>query len=326
MVSTFLVLADRCIGGKPMWTVWRERFSLYMRKRNFSGRTVNDYGCQLGFFFRFLSGCAVTDISQVTREVLQQYQNHLYYYEKKGKRLSFDTQNCKLSVVKSFFRFLAAEGYVPYDPASTLVPPRRKKGNLPRGIMSTREVGMILEAPEGDDPLTVRDRAILEVLYGTGIRNTELRCLTIFDADLGNGQLRIRDGKGKKERIVPLGEWAVHYLERYIKEARPALVRDSSQTLLFVSKNGRHITAANLIWMVKKYTTRASLKKCVTPHCFRHSCASHMLRNKADLRHIQEMLGHASVQTTQIYTKVELSQLKEVHARCHPRKKMGFTH
>ena len=183
----------------------------------------------------------------------------------------------------------------------------------------------ILEAPSGDTPLELRDRAILEVLYSTGLRNMELRNLTLFDADLKGGLLRIRDGKRKKERIVPLGECAVRHLRRYLRNGRPHLAQSSSQTLLFVSKNGRQITSANLIWIVKKYLKRTKIGKEITPHSFRHSCATHMLKGKADLRHIQELLGHASVQTTQIYTKVELSNLKEVHRRCHPRQKMDST-
>ena len=186
-----------------------------------------------------------------------------------------------------------------------------------------REICAILNAPHGDDPLVVRDRAILEMLYSTGIRNAELRNLMLFDVDCGEGQLRIRSGKGKKERSIPLGEWAQTYLERYLKESRPSFVRDPSCNLLFVSIHGKQLSASNLVWIVRKYLKKTKITKDITPHCFRHTCASHMLKGKADLRHIQELLGHASVQTTQIYTKVELSNLKEVHKKCHPREKKG---
>jgi len=307
-----------------MWDLWIERFVSFMRKRNFSQRTLKDYTSHLCFFFRFLDSQFVEAVSQVTKDVLRDYQSYLYYFERKGKKLSFDTQYSKLTVVKSFFRFLTREDYLPYNPAADLELPRRKK-NLPRRILSPREVLAILEAPRGDSPLVLRDRAILEVLYSTGLRNMELRNLTLFDADLKGGQLRIRDGKRKKERIVPLGECAVRHLRRYLRSGRSHLVQSSSQTLLFVSKNGRQITSANLIWMVKKYLKKTTIGKEITPHSFRHSCATHMLKGKADLRHIQELLGHASVQTTQIYTKVELSHLKEVHRRCHPRQKMDST-
>jgi integrase/recombinase XerD len=259
----------------------------------------------------------------VTRDVIREYQTFLYYFERAGKKLSFGTQHSKLTAVKSFFRFLVKEEYLPYDPSSAIELPKRRK-NLPRGIMSIREVVKVLETPSGSDPLSLRDRAILEVLYCTGIRNTELRCLTLFDVDVPDHHLRVRYAKGKKERIVPLGEIALRHLTRYLNEGRPHIVRERpSQNLLFVSKHGNQLNTSNLIWIVKKYIKKAKIGKNITPHGFRHSCASHMLKGKADLRHIQELLGHASVHTTQIYTKVELSNLKEVHKRCHPREKKG---
>lgn len=305
------------------WYLWVERFASYMQKKNFSERTVKDYSCQLRFFFQYLAGQKIEQISQVTKEVLSEYRNYLYYYERKGRKLSFDTQRSKLTTVKSFFRYLSKEDYLPYDPSSGLELPKRKK-LLPRGIMSARQMEKVLEIPEDGNPLNLRDKAILEILYGTGIRNSEIRSISIFDIDVANQQLRLR-GKGKKERIVPLGECASYYAGRYLAEGRPKLSNDPACILLFVSKNGKKITSANLIWIVRKYVKKAKLSKEITPHSFRHTCASHMLKGKADLRHIQEMLGHSSVETTQIYTKVELSNLKEVHRRCHPRKKMGFT-
>jgi integrase/recombinase XerD len=306
-----------------MWDLWGERFTSSMRTRNFSEKTINDYRVHMNFFFRYLSSLHIDKISQVTRDVIQEYQTYLYYFERAGKKLSFGTQYSKLTAVKSFFRFLVKEDYLPYDPSSAIELPKRRK-NLPRGIMSVKEVIKVLETPSGGNPLSLRNRAILEVLYCTGIRNTELRCLTLFDVDMPNHQLRVRYGKGNKERIVPLGDIASRHIERYLTEGRPHIVREHpSQNLLFVSRHGKKLNASNLIWIVKKYIKKAKIGKDITPHCFRHSCASHMLKGKADLRHIQELLGHASVQTTQIYTKVELSNLKEVHKRCHPREKKG---
>jgi len=307
-----------------MWDLWRDRFVAYMRRKDYSLRTLKDYSLTLRFFFLFLADLGIDRLSNVTKEVVHEYQTHLFYYERKGKRLSFSSQATRLIVLRTFFRFLVREEYLPYDPTSDIELPRRKK-NLPRGIMSVKEVFRILDAAEGEKPLTLRDRAILEVLYSTGIRNTELRCLSLFDVDLSERQLRIRDGKGRKERLLPLGEVAAHHVSRYLKDGRPHFVTDPSCTLLFVSIHGRQINSSNLVWIVKKYLKKARIDKYITPHCFRHTCASHLLKGKADLRHIQEMLGHASVHTTQIYTKVELSDLKEVHGRCHPREKKGFT-
>jgi integrase/recombinase XerD len=313
-------------GGVVMngFELWRERFVASMRKRAFSERTVTDYGLHLTCFFRFLSQQGITSLSQVTRDTLFDYQTFLFYYEKKGRKLSTSTQGTRLIVVRSFFRFLVKERVVLYDPTADIELPRRKK-NIPHGIMSVNEVVRVLEAAYGDDPLSLRDRAILEVLYSTGIRNTELRTLSMVDADLTGRQLRITNGKGKKGRVVPLGDLASRALERYLKEGRPHFERVSPSLLLFVSVHGRQISSSNLVWIVRKYIKRAHLPRgeAITPHCFRHTCATHMLKGKADLRHIQELLGHASVQTTQIYTKVELSNLQEVHRRCHPREKLS---
>lgn len=307
-----------------MWNLWLERFIAYMRKRNFSEKTIKDYSVHMNFFFRYLSGQHLEKISQITRDVIQDYQTYLYYYEREGKKLSFGTQHSKLTTVKSFFRFLVKDDYLPYDPSANIELPKRRK-NLPRGIMSTKEVFKILETPSGGDPLSLRDKAILEVLYCTGIRNAELRSLTLFDVDMINRQLRVRYGKGSKERIVPLGDVASRHVERYLNEGRPHFILENPfQNLLFITIHGKQLNPSNLIWIVRKYVKKAKGSKDITPHCFRHSCASHMLKGKADLRHIQELLGHASVQTTQIYTKVELSNLKEVHKRCHPREKKGY--
>ena len=308
-----------------MWKEWCERFTLYMRKRNFAERTIIDYLWHLGNFFRYLDSEGITKLSSVTKEAVRGYQTHLYYYENKGKRLSFSTQHTRLCVVRTFFRFLQKEDFLPYDPTVGIELPRRKK-NLPRGIMSTRDVGRIFKAASGDKPLIIRDRAILEVLYSTGVRNSELRSLSLFDVDLVNQLVRVKYGKGNKERLIPLGEIASQHVMRYLKEGRPHLTKDPTQTLLFVSVRGRMIDPCSLVCIVKRYIRKAKLSQSITPHCFRHTCASHMLKGKADLRHIQEMLGHASVHTTQIYTKVELSNLKEVHKKCHPRGKLESTH
>jgi integrase/recombinase XerD len=304
------------------WNRWRERFVLYLHTRNFSEKSIKDYSGSITFFFRFLADQGVETLSVVTRDLIHAYQTHLYYLERKGKKLSFGTQHRRLSVVKTFFRFCAREEYLPYDPAADIELPKRAR-LLPRGIMTMREIRDLLGAPRGDAPLVLRDRAILELLYSTGVRNAELRALTLFDVDCSGGQLRIRYGKGKKERLVPLGDCAQASLERYLKKGRPHLACGPSCTLLFVSVHGNQLSSSNLVWIVRKYLKKTKITKDITPHCFRHTCASHMLKGKADLRHIQELLGHASVQTTQIYTKVELSNLKEVHKKCHPREKMG---
>jgi integrase/recombinase XerD len=222
--------------------------------------------------------------------------------------------------VKSFFRYLLKTNQILYDPTIDIELPPRKK-NLPKDIMTKSEVFRVLNQPNPDTALGLRDKAILELLYSTGIRNQELRNLTIYDVDTVNNEVRINQGKGNKDRVIPLGEIASNYIEEYVRYARQKLLKDKENKVLFITKNGFKINHANLIWLVNKYVQRAKIKKHITPHSFRHTCATHLLKNKASLRHIQELLGHASIETTQIYTQVELSDLKKAHKKYHPREK-----
>jgi integrase/recombinase XerD len=175
-------------------------------------------------------------------------------------------------------------------------------------------------------PLGLRDRAILEVLYSTGIRNAELRALQLYDLDLDRGLLRINEGKNAKDRVVPLGRAACNYLREYLTEARPRLLKArgaeaTTEQLVFLSRTGRPLWTLGVIYPIRKHARRAGIEKTITPHTLRHTFATHMLQGRADIRHIQAMLGHASVATTQIYTRVEVTDLKAVHRRCHPRER-----
>ncbi len=318
---------------------------------NYSPKTISDYLNQLRFFVSYLQTAQIEELSGIDKETIHQYQLYLYGKQRKDKPLSLETQYARLVPLKTFFRWLVKRGYFLYDPTTQLELPKRKK-NLPKGIMTRKEINRILSQPDPECLLGLRDKAILELLYSTGIRNSELRNLTIYDADTSHGELRINQGKGRKDRIIPLGEIAAKYLETYLQISRPLLVhpvRDSqrqekpdvlagslraagisngveqqkekNQNLLFISKNGRKITLANLLWLIAKYTNQAKITKHITAHSFRHTCATHMLRGKSNLRYIQELLGHSSIATTQIYTRVEVSDLKREHKRCHPREK-----
>lgn len=302
---------------------WVERFKEYLEVRKYSRRTVPDYCTYVRRFFAYLEERGIRSLGEVSREVVQAYQTHLFTVKRKGKPLSVESQQHHLVALKAFFRFLVTHDYLLADPAADLELPRRKKG-LPRGIMTQKEVVRILEQPDLATPLGLRDRAILELLYSSGIRNEELRTLSALDVDVGAGSVLIREGKNAKSRLVPLGEVAGSWVSRYLEASRPLLALDPEEKRLFVSKNGRPMTSSNLIVMVKKYVRKAQVKKAVTPHAFRHTCATHLLKGKADLRYIQELLGHASVATTQIYTKVEVSDLRRVHQRCHPRERKAL--
>ncbi len=299
------------------------RFKEHLEMENYSPKTISDYLNQLQFFPRYLQTANLEELSQIDKEAIHQYQLYLYNNQAKGKSLSLETQYARLVPLKTFFRWLVKRGYFLYDPTTQLELPKRKK-NLPRGIMTKREIYQLLSQPDADTILGLRDKAILELLYSTGIRNSELRNLTIYDADTSHGELRINQGKGRKDRIIPLGEIAAKYLETYLQVSRPLLVeqqKEKKQNLLFISKNGQKITLANLLWLIEKYVQQARITKHITAHSFRHTCATHMLRGKSNLRYIQELLGHSSIATTQIYTRVEVSDLKREHKRCHPRER-----
>lgn len=290
-----------------------------LRMDNYSPRTVDDYPSQLKLFVQYLESTSLEDFNQIDREALHQYQMYLYGLEKKGKPLTLQAQSSRLAPVKAFFRYLAKKDYFLYDPAASLELPGERR-SLPRGIMSKKEISRILIQPDPETALGLRDKAILELLYSTGIRNTELRNLTIYDVNISHGELRINQGKGGKDRVVPIGEIAGQYLQTYLKEARPKLVKEETN-ILFVSVNGKQLSRYILSWLVGKYGRKAGIDRRITPHIFRHTCATHMLRGRSNLRYIQELLGHSSIATTQIYTKVEVSDLKKEHKRCHPRER-----
>jgi integrase/recombinase XerD len=222
-----------------------------------------------------------------------------------------------LSAVRSFFRHLFKQGVLFHDPAASLEHPKHSQP-LPRGILSDAHVLALLKAPDAKTPLGMRDRAILELLYTTGLRNTELRTLRITDVERDAAQIHVT-GKGTKDRVVPVGRIALNWLSLYLKEARPKLLGGKDRGLVFLSKNGRIITTLNLIDLVRKYGKKAGLPQEVTPHALRHTCATHLLRAGADIRSIQVLLGHSSLATTQIYTHVEIADLKKVHRAFHPR-------
>lgn len=296
------------------------RFKEYMETKEFSPRTIESYLDQLKFFFSYLETTPVKDISEITRETIHNYQMYLYYQKDGERPLALGTQYSRITALRTFFRYLLHENLILYDPTQEIELPKRRK-NLPSNIMTKKEVFKILSKPDPDTPLGLRDRAILEVLYSTGIRNSELRNLTIYDVDITNGDLRVVKGKNAKDRVIPLGEIAGGYVEEYINHARPKLTKDPAQKILFLTKNGRPINHTNLIWLIKKYVRKAKLNKPITTHSFRHTMATHLLKNRAPIRHIQAILGHRSLETTQIYTKVEVTDLKKVHSRCHPRER-----
>jgi integrase/recombinase XerD len=300
------------------------RFVEHMGVLGWSPRTVDGYRSQVRFFLAWLDQESdVTDITGITPEVLHAYQTWLYgSSDANGRSLSIATQAARLSVLRSFFRHLVKSDVLLYDPSSSLELPKRK-GILPRSVLSKQEMARLLAAPDATTPLGLRDRAMIEVLYSTGIRNAELRALQVYDLDLDRGLVRINQGKNAKDRVVPLGEVACRYLREYLTEARPGLLkaRAGGEATVFLSKNGKPLVPLGVLYPLKKHARAAGIERVVTPHTLRHTFATHLLAGRADIRHIQAMLGHASVATTQIYTRIEVTDLKAVHRRCHPRER-----
>jgi integrase/recombinase XerD len=297
------------------------------RALNWSPRTIESYRSHLKVFISYLA--AETDaegLGAVTPALLRCYQAYLYHWmDSQGRGRTLATQGARLSALRSFLRDLVRTEALAHDPSSTLALPKRRQ-ILPRVILNKREVARLLAAPDVTTPLGCRDRAVIEVLYGTGIRNAELRGLQVSDLDLAYGVAQVRHGKGGKDRVVPLGRAAAAAVRTYLASARPRLLAARgpdaiTENTLFLSKTGRPLQALGVIEPLRRHARRARLRKPVTPHTLRHCCATHMLQGRADLRHIQALLGHGSIATTQIYTHVEVTDLKAVHRRCHPRER-----
>jgi integrase/recombinase XerD len=273
-------------------------------------------------FRDYLGRLGILDVTAVTRETLKDYQSEIFErLNLKGKPLAVGTRNAFIRGVKQLYGFLVWEGYMAGDPSRVLVYTKEPK-TLPRSILSEEDVRKILKVPDTSSVTGYRDKAILEVLYSTGLRNQEIRFLKVTDVDWEEGFVRVEKGKGGKGRMVPMGKVACRWVENYVKGIRPLLVKkDPESPWLFLPVRGGQMSREALSEVVVRLAKRAGLNKWVTPHTFRHTCATQMLKNRASLRHVQEMLGHASVQTTQIYTAVSAADLKEAHQKYHPRER-----
>lgn len=295
-------------------------FERTLKALNRSKRTVREVIRKLNIFFDYLKSLGINHVDGITKEIVMAYQVEVYErVNNRGYPNSISYQNSMICAVKQFTAFLRDRDYLVCNPAKD-IPYARQPQTLPKNILSPSEARKIMHAPDTKSVIGYRDRTILEVLYSSGIRKTELRKLTLNDVDYHDGFLQIK-GKGKKDRVVPIGRIACRYLENYIKSVRPELIRDPYNSHVFLSSRGNKLNH-NAVWvMVKKYTKKAKIKKNIHCHTFRHSCATQMLKGKADIRIIQELLGHSSLNSTQVYTRISINDLKEVHNRCHPREK-----
>ncbi|MCX7591419.1 MAG: site-specific tyrosine recombinase XerD [Kiritimatiellae bacterium] len=280
-------------------------------ERGLSANTCKAYETDLLSFARFLDEQGIRTLNTLKRKHILDF---LMAERRRG--LSVNSVSRRLVAVKVFLGHLHAEGLLDRNVAASMETPRLWK-TLP-GVLSLAEVGALLEAPSPETCVGIRDRAMLELLYGTGLRVSELTDLKVEEVHLDSGYLRCT-GKGKKMRVVPFGGKAEAWLRRYLAESRHALDRGRGSPYLFLNRAGHKFDRRGVWKIIRKYTTKAGIAKRVTPHTLRHSFASHLLANGAPLRVIQEMLGHADIGTTQIYTHVDQRRLQAVHARYHPR-------
>jgi integrase/recombinase XerD len=270
-------------------------------------------------FGRWAEERGMTRPADVTRGAVERYQRWLFHYRREdGRPLAVSTQRGQLVYVRSFFRWLAKERYLLYDPTSGVELPREPP-RLPVDSFSLAEVEQVLSSVDVATPLGVRDRSILEVLYSTGIRRIELVRLDLYDLDPERGCLTVRQGKGGKPRVVPIGERALAWLRRYLEDVRPAWVAHAEEWALFVNTEGERFNPDGLGNRVARRIRDSGVReRRGSCHLFRHTMATLMLEGGADVRFIQEILGHAKLDTTQIYTKVSIQKLRQVHGATHP--------
>lgn len=269
----------------------------------------------------FLDWCLERNLTRphaVTLEMLERFQRHLYHYrQRNGQGLSLASQSHRLTSLRRWFAWLVRERVLAHDPAHELVLPRDER-RLPRHPLSVAEVEAVLAQADLTTPHGLRNRATLELVYSTGLRRDEALALEHTDLDRARGTLLVRRGKGRKDRFVPLGARAIAWLDKYLAEARPLLARGVDTPLVFVTKNGHRMHPNHFSKIVRDYLNAAGIAKPGACHLFRHTTATLMLEAGADVRFIQALLGHSRLSTTQIYTHVSITKLREVHERTHP--------
>ena len=289
-----------------------------MRVRNYSEKTVESRAHHLREFIRWCADRSLSRPAEITKPILERYQRHLYHYRKKnGEPLSFRSQHGCLVPVRALFKWLCRKNLLLANPAADLDLPRSEK-RLPRHVLTASEAERVIALPAVNEVMGLRDRAILEVLYSTGMRRMEIANLKLYDLDQERGTVFIRQGKGKKDRMIPMGARAFGWVRRYLDDARPSLALTPDDGLVFLTNVGLVFEPNRLTQIVRQYVDRAEIGKTGACHLFRHTCATLMLEGGADIRFIQQLLGHEKLETTQIYAQVSIRMLKEVHTRTHP--------
>jgi integrase/recombinase XerD len=290
----------------------REYLSGLELERNLSRNTIASYKNDLNTLLNYLESKSIKDPSEINL-------NHLNSFFKSLANLGLSpTSSARYhSSLKGFFKYLFLNEYIKSNPMEKVLPPKRGK-SLP-AVLSFEEIDEILQQPKTDNKLGLRDKSILELMYACGLRVSEIIVLHISDLYLAEEIIRVF-GKGSKERFVPVGRSAIKWVEEYLKNSRPLLAKKmKSENILFLNLRGTKLSRMGVWKIVQRYTSEAGLKKEIHPHTFRHSFATHLLEGGADLRAVQEMLGHVDISTTQIYTHIDREYIKQVHKDFHPR-------
>jgi integrase/recombinase XerD len=290
----------------------KEYLTLLKVEKNLSENSINSYKTDLFKLFDFLESEKINDLNDV------KYKHITKYFEKqRNEEINSSTVSRYSSSIKGFFVFMLQQGYIEKNPALNLKSTKIAR-SLP-SVLSFDEVDKILNTPKTNDKLGLRDKAILELLYSSGLRVSELLNLKISDLFFGDEVVRVL-GKGSKQRIVPIGSSAINWITEYLKKTRPLLEKKAkSENLIFLNSRGSKLSRMAIWKIVNKYCQEAKIEKEVHPHTFRHSFATHLLEGGADLRAVQEMLGHSDISTTQIYTHIDREYIKQIHKDFHPR-------
>jgi integrase/recombinase XerD len=293
--------------------IFLKEYLAYLKlEKNLSDNTVVSYKNDLSSFMRFLGENNIDDPSQIESPIIIKFFTNL---EKIG--LSSSSAARYFSSLKGFLNFLFANSYIKSNPIEKVSPPKLAK-NLP-GVLSFEEIEKILSLPNTNETLGIRDKTILEVFYACGLRMSELIGIKLSDLFLNEEMIRVF-GKGSKERVVPIGSSAINWIRNYLAKSRPLLQKKmKSENYLFLNSRGAKLSRMGVWKLVDRYVKESGIEKPVHPHTFRHSFATHLIEGGADLRSVQEMLGHADISTTQIYTHIDREFIKQVHKQFHPR-------
>ena len=304
--------------------VYADQFLDYLQILNRTPMAMKGKRWAINNFLRWAQERDLRHPAQVTLLALQGYQRWLWHCQKaNGKPLSIVTQYGRLNAVKTFFSWLCKTHVIEANPACDIDMPRLNN-QLPVEALTVPQVEALMAAPDIRDPLGIRDRAILELFYSTAIRRMEMARLNVGDLNREKRILWVRLGKGRKDRVVPVGQRALAWAEKYIEDVRPLLVVDHDEQALFLTSYGKAFNYEVLGRTVKEYMTKAGIEhEGKGPHLLRHTCATHMHEHGADIRFIQQLLGHTHLDTTAIYTEVNITQLQAVHARTHPAETCG---